>query len=375
MKADNYQRIENCKRGDIQAKEWLYKRYAPVLLGVCLRYTGNLAQGEDILHESFITIFSKIRQLKKNAALEAWMRKVVVNTALKQLKRENITYDINEIREKDFNPVDEDSPPDMKERILRSDVSQDDILDIIKELPAGYRTVFNLYAFENFRHKEIAAELGITEGTSRSQLQRARSLIQKRIYELVEKNEKSKKRKKAYFVSIFPVLNEKLEYIDKLVVDKLKDFRIPPSHPIEISLPGSGRTIGKINGKVKWMLISGKKIFWILSSIIGITGISLLIFFSQTRTTETPLLPDLMEQNDFPSDAILKQGVRNVPEDISKKATENNLNKNIHITNVDSLNEESNNTIIQSKKILVRKKVIRKKQVVIENQTARKDSI
>ncbi|MCG6191030.1 RNA polymerase sigma factor [Maribellus maritimus] len=373
MKADNYQLIENCKSGDVQAREWLYKRYAPVLLGVCVRYLGGRAQGEDILHESFITIFSKIAQLKENAALEGWMRKVVVNTALKHLRKENITYNIDEVRETSFDSFERNNSSDIKERVLKSNVSQDDILKIIRELPLGYRTIFNLYAIENFRHKEIAKELGISEGTSRSQLLRARSLIQKKIYELVEKDGKSKNKEKVYFTSILLVLNEKLEYIDTLVVDKLKDYNVTPGHPLKIPLSGSDKIIGKISGKL--MFFAGKKMLWIFSYVIGITGISLLIFFCQSQNTETLPLPDFSEQSDFSQYPVSTDQTSTTPGDISAETNEISSYESTNISNVDNTQKENDKTVIQSKKVWVRKKVIKKKQVILESQTAKNDSI
>lgn len=145
MKADNYQLIERCKSGDIQAREWLYKNYAPLLLVVCLRYVANRTVAEDILHESFITIFSKIGQLKNHAAVAGWMKRIVVNNALKYLNKQNVTYDINEVKEADVRNPDDNELNDIKEQILQSDISQEDLFEIINNLPLGYR--FCSYAF------------------------------------------------------------------------------------------------------------------------------------------------------------------------------------------------------------------------------------
>jgi len=168
------------------AIEALYDRYAPSLLSVCFRYCGNRDDAEDILHDGFIKIIRKIHTFKvrSNGTLESWMRRIMVNTALNFLRDRS--------KEKNFIAIDpiEDRIefPDEREADtveMYQGVDQEQIMQLICELPAGYRTVFNLYVFEEYGHREIAALLGCSENTSKSQLSKARALLRKKMNQLV----------------------------------------------------------------------------------------------------------------------------------------------------------------------------------------------
>lgn len=147
------------------------------MMSVCLRYAKDDMQAEDFLQDGFIKVFTKLDQFKSEGSLEGWVRRVIVNTALQTLrsnKNSPITADdIDDIR-----PI--GANDDTIERM-----SADELHCIIKKLPTGYRTIFNLYVVEEFTHKEIAEQFGISEGTSKSQLARARMLLQK----MIKKNE------------------------------------------------------------------------------------------------------------------------------------------------------------------------------------------
>ena len=174
---------------DAGAIEALYDRYAPALLSVCFRYCGNRDDAEDILHDGFIKIIQKIQtfKIRPDGSLEAWMRKIMVNTALNFLRnrlKENIFLDIDPILDK-INLHDEEET-DSEEIYLRLD--QDKIMELICDLPAGYRTVFNLFVFEQYGHREIAELLRCSENTSRSQLSKARALLRKKLNQLVNVN-------------------------------------------------------------------------------------------------------------------------------------------------------------------------------------------
>ena len=171
---------------DVSAIEALYDRYAPTLLSVCYRYCGNRDDAEDILHDGFIKIIGNIQafKIRSDGSLEAWMRRIMVNTALNFLrarsKTKNFT-DIDPILDKlDFS---EEETPDPEEAYLQIDREQ--IMQLVCELPAGYRTVFNLYVFEQYGHKEIAELLGCSENTSKSQLSKARGVLRKKMDQLV----------------------------------------------------------------------------------------------------------------------------------------------------------------------------------------------
>jgi RNA polymerase sigma-70 factor, ECF subfamily len=175
--------------GEISAIETLYDRYAPTLLGVCFRYCGNRSDAEDILHDGFIKIIGSIRKfrLRSDGSPEAWMRRIMVNTALNFLRsrlKEKNFVDIDPIIERiDMHDEEEAEPEAVYMQLDRGQV-----MGMICELPAGYRTVFNLFVFEQYGHREIADMLGCSENTSKSQLSKARALLRKKMNELVNVN-------------------------------------------------------------------------------------------------------------------------------------------------------------------------------------------
>lgn len=171
---------------DACAIEALYDRYAPSLLSVCFRYCGNREDAEDILHDGFIKIIQKIQtfKMRNDGSLEAWMRRIMVNTALNFLRdrmKVKSFVDIDPILEK-LNHYDEEKI-DEEEKYLS--MGQEKIMNLICELPAGYRTVFNMYVFEEYGHKEIAELLQFSENTSKSQLSKARAMLRKKLNQMV----------------------------------------------------------------------------------------------------------------------------------------------------------------------------------------------
>ncbi len=171
---------------DVNAIGTLYDIYAPSLLSVCFRYSGNRDDAEDILHDGFLKIIRKIHTFKMRAdgSLEAWMKRIMVNTALNFLRdrsKEKNFLDFDLVQDKiDFH---DEVIADPEEIYLKIDREQ--ILAMICQLPAGYRTVFNLFVFEQYGHKEIADLLGCSENTSKSQLSKARGLLRKKMDQLV----------------------------------------------------------------------------------------------------------------------------------------------------------------------------------------------
>ena len=172
---------------DAGAIEALYDRHAPALLSVCMRYCGNRDDAEDILHDGFIKIIQKIETFKvrSDGSLEAWMRRIMVNTALNflrsRLKQKNVV-DIAPIL--DLIDLHDEESADPEEIYLN--LEREKIMELICELPAGYRTVFNLFVFEQYGHKEIAELLQCSENTSKSQLSKARAMLRKKMNQLVK---------------------------------------------------------------------------------------------------------------------------------------------------------------------------------------------
>lgn len=162
--------IKDCQKGKRKAQKKLYERYAPTMLGLCIRYMKDQYEAEDVLSEAFIKIFANIKQFKFEGSFEGWIRRIMVNECLSQLRKKRRLYAQVDIEELNREPNYEE---------LGDELHAEDLLMLINALPDGYRTIFNLYAIEGYSHKEIAEQLNITVGTSKSQLSRARSLLQK----------------------------------------------------------------------------------------------------------------------------------------------------------------------------------------------------
>jgi len=166
--------IKGCLNGDRRDQELLYRRHAAKLYAVCLQYSGNDEEARDILQEGFIKIFENLVHYKHEGSFEGWMRRIVVNTALEKYRNRHNLYRVDDI---DTIP-EQDAEPDNMDY---SGLGVSDLLDIIRELPPKYRMVFNLYAIEGYSHKEISKMVNISEGTSKSNLSRARVILQRRV--------------------------------------------------------------------------------------------------------------------------------------------------------------------------------------------------
>ncbi len=164
--------VAKCRKQDGQAQKELYDRYASVMLGVCCRYIRDFDQAEDIMIGGFVKVFNRIDQFKGEGSFEGWMRRIMVNESLTYIRKNKNMY-----LEVDIETVDKE--PDYN--TLNNEMEANDLLKLVQQLPTGYRTVFNMYAIEGYSHKEIAEQLGISENTSKSQLSRARVLLQKQL--------------------------------------------------------------------------------------------------------------------------------------------------------------------------------------------------
>jgi len=170
--------IIQCKKQDIAAQGELYRRYSQVLFGVCLRYSPNKAEAEDNLQDSFLTIFEKVGQFKDKGSFEGWMKRVTVNTVLQKYRKQRV-----------FNITDEDRiEEEVDDEIETSTVPLDFLLKCIQELPDKYRMVFSMYVLDGYSHKEIGTLLGISDGTSKSNLARARGILKKKVQAFQEQN-------------------------------------------------------------------------------------------------------------------------------------------------------------------------------------------
>lgn len=166
--------IKGCLNLDPNAQKQLYEKYSAKMFGVCLRYVKDYSEAEDVLVTAFMKVFDRLAQYKGQGSLEGWIRRVTINEALTFLRKNRYMYLEVEIEKVDREP---------EFQKLENELEVEDLLNMVKRLPEGYRTVFNLYAIEGYTHREIAKKLEINVNTSKSQLSRARKLLQKYLVE------------------------------------------------------------------------------------------------------------------------------------------------------------------------------------------------
>ena len=167
---DHYALVKDCLKGKPAAQRGLYDQFAGLMLSVCYRYTKSMADAEDVLQEGFVKVFLNLHQYKFQGELGGWIRRIMVTTAINYLKR-NARYQSELVFTEDhLHVVNNEQHPEVK-------LQAKELADLIRQLPPGYQTIFNLYAVEGYNHVEIGKMLGIRESTSRSQYARARALL------------------------------------------------------------------------------------------------------------------------------------------------------------------------------------------------------
>jgi RNA polymerase sigma-70 factor (ECF subfamily) len=162
--------LTGCIRNNAAAQEALYNRFSPRMLGVCYRFAKNREDAEDMLQEGFIKVFTQIHQYRNEGALEGWIRRIVVHTCINILKKNKKFADSVDIIHA--------TSVHVKEDMIPSIMQAKQVVECIRTLPLGYKTVLNLYAIEGYSHKEIASMLDIEESTSRSQYTRAKAMLE-----------------------------------------------------------------------------------------------------------------------------------------------------------------------------------------------------
>ena len=166
---DHLQLVKDCLRGKTAAQKQLYDYFADTMLGICYRYTKSMADAEDVLQEGFIKVFKNLEQYRFQGELGGWIRQIMVNTAINYLKKNSRYQSELSFTDSNLHPVSDDDP-----EVL---LSTKELAELIRQLPPGYQTIFNLHAVEGYSHVEIGQMIGINEGTSRSQYARARALL------------------------------------------------------------------------------------------------------------------------------------------------------------------------------------------------------
>jgi RNA polymerase sigma-70 factor (ECF subfamily) len=163
-------------------QELLYQRFSPKMYAVCLRYASNGDDAQDLLQEGFIKVYRNLAKFRKEGSFEGWMRRVFVNTAIEHYRKK---VNLNSIGDRE-----EQTIADSGLNVL-DQLGEQDIIQLVQELAPGYRSVFNMYVIEGYSHKEIGEIMGISEGTSKSQLARAKAILQKKVEEFLDSNRRS----------------------------------------------------------------------------------------------------------------------------------------------------------------------------------------
>jgi RNA polymerase sigma-70 factor (ECF subfamily) len=168
-----YDLIQGCIRKDRYSQSRLYDHFAPSMFGVCLRYASNRQEAEEILQEGFMKVFENVHQFRNEGSFEGWIRKIMVNCALQKYRSKSKMYAVVNIDMPGIEPQSNDE--------IINRIGTKELLKLVQLLPPAYRMVFNLFVFEGMKHREIAKHLGISEGTSKSNLSDARVILQKAV--------------------------------------------------------------------------------------------------------------------------------------------------------------------------------------------------
>ena len=164
-------------------QEELYNRFAPKMYAVCLRYANNTDDAQDLLQEGFIKVYRNLHRFRAEGSFEGWIRRVFVNSSIEHFRKKAIL--LSSVSDKEENTIEN------ADISALDSMAEKDIIRLIQELSPGYRTVFNLYVVEGYSHKEIGEKLGISEGTSKSQLARAKAILQKKVSQYLSDTQKS----------------------------------------------------------------------------------------------------------------------------------------------------------------------------------------
>ncbi len=173
--------IKKCKQRDVKSQSEVYHLFAGKLFALCLKYSRNYQEAQDNLQDGFITIFNKIDQYQFKGSFEGWLKRIMVNTALQKYRQKNV-----------LNLITDEIPEEVEVEVDEMSLSLDYLLSIIQELPNRYRLVFNMYVLDGYSHREISEMLEISEGTSKSNLSRARQILKKKVEQNVLDEKKNK---------------------------------------------------------------------------------------------------------------------------------------------------------------------------------------
>ncbi len=171
---EDHDLLNGCLAGDRRSQKQLYEKFSAKMYAVCLRYMGNADDAQDILQDGFIKVYKNLDKFRSEGSFEGWIRRIMANTAIEQLRRKKINFSV----------ADKEEQLELKGANAVDKLGEKDLLTLVSSLAPGYRTVFNLYVVEGYGHKDIADMMHISEGTSKSQLARARMILQEKIKNL-----------------------------------------------------------------------------------------------------------------------------------------------------------------------------------------------
>lgn len=175
MELSEIEMVRGCRNREARMQKYVFEKFYGLMMGICLRYASNREEARDVLQEGFVKIFEKVDQYDEAYSFVGWMKRVMVNNAIDNYRRAAKM------------PMNDDESLLVNESVdadVFAGMGYEEIIKLIQRLPTGYRTVFNLYVIEGFTHKEIGEQLGIAEGTSKSQLNKAKLMLRKKIEEL-----------------------------------------------------------------------------------------------------------------------------------------------------------------------------------------------
>lgn len=165
--------VIECVNGNVRAQRMLFDKFARKMLGVCMRYAKSTEQAEDVLQDGFVKVFTKLKDFKHDGSLEGWIRRIMVNTSLDQIRKNGkMLGDTN---------IDDVGYKIENNAFVFENLMADDLMKMVQAMPEGYKVVFNMFAIEGYSHGEIAETLGISENTSKSQYSRARAYLRERL--------------------------------------------------------------------------------------------------------------------------------------------------------------------------------------------------
>jgi RNA polymerase sigma factor (sigma-70 family) len=164
--------VKGCLKGDRKCQSLFYQRFSRKMYGVCVRYCNDAESVEDVLQEGFIKVFNKMKSFRFEGSLEGWVRRIIVNNAIDSIKITPVMVKYEDVDESEF---------EIENENVIDELAAEEVLNLINELPVGCRLVFNMYVIEGYNHNEISEMLGISVGTSKSQLSRAKKLLQEKL--------------------------------------------------------------------------------------------------------------------------------------------------------------------------------------------------